>query len=87
MKKGMFYLLPLLVFSQAATSTPNPQVDNKTVLVSAGIESAREAPAITRVTASNATPNRIILKPATGRVPRSGRNNRVSDRNRTLIRR
>ena len=87
MKKGMFYLLPLLALSQVATSTPHPQVGERTVLVSTGIERVRETPASARIRVPKVTPRVVITKPVTARPPRSGRNNRVSSSRRILIRR
>ena len=88
MKKGMFYLLPLLALTQVATSNPRPQVEKDTVLVSTETTRVREAPAaIATVTAPTASAPRVVVRPAIGRPPRNGRNNRLSNSGRILIRR
>ena len=87
MKKGMFYLLPLLALSQVATSTPHPQVGERTVLVSTGIERVREAPASARIRVPKITPRVVIAKPVTARPPIYGRNNRASSSRAGLVRR
>lgn len=88
MKKGMFYLLPLLALTQIATSNPRPQVDKNTVLVSTETTRVSKVPAaIATVTAPTASLPRLVSRPEIARPPRSGRNNRLSSLSRILIRR
>ena len=84
MKKGMFYLLPLLALSQVATSNPHPQVGARTVLVSSGAERVRETPVIATVTVPKITPTVVIARPAP---PRNGRNNRGPEGKRVFFKR
>lgn len=95
MIKGMFCLLPMLALCQVAISTPHSRVDESTVLVPTRTERVKEAPVISTVTVPRAAP-RVVTTTAPGlvtvksvgsMVPRSGRNNRLTDGRRILIRR
>lgn len=81
MKKGMFCLLPLLVFTHvSATSTPVVRVDDRTVLVSPGTEKPTELSVPDTATTPTSQPKPIVSRPTSGQVPRSGRNLRSSRR-------
>jgi len=85
MKKGMFCLLPLLLFAQAATSTPSPLPDRSTMLKTVDTVGVRDTSVVSRERQKDV--KTIVVAKPIAQPPRAGRNNRPNASRRTLIRR